>query len=75
MTRMFPLCILSTVMPAPRAADTDNAYKDLQKKEGKSAGRWAQCPITCLLPPQTSLPHEKDQHKGDTAHHPDRNIS
>lgn len=74
MTRMFLLCILPTVMAAPRAADTNNTYKDLQETEGKSAGWWAQCPITCLLPPQTSWPHEKDQHKGDTAHHPDRNI-
>lgn len=35
---MFLLCILPTVMAAPRAADTNNTYKDLQETEGKSAG-------------------------------------
>lgn len=80
---MFPLRILTKscmrcLLPDPITKFTQlitkNASKQLQRKEGRSAGRWAKCPRTCLFPSQNSWPYQKDEHKGETAHHADRNI-
>lgn len=62
-------------MAAPRPADHYECFQTAPKKEERrSAGRWAKCPRTCPFPPQNSWPYEKDKHKGETAHHTDRNI-